>query len=57
MVCKRNSSGCNKGLNMKNSVEVKKLAFNYGKLEILKNLDLNIQDGEFMVLTWPIRLW
>ena len=27
---------------MKNSVEVKKLSFNYGKLEILKNLDLNI---------------
>ena len=53
MVCKRNSSGCNKGLNMKNSVEVKKLAFNYGKLEILKNLDLNIQDGEFMVLLGP----
>ena len=38
---------------MKNSVEVKKLAFNYGKLEILKNLDLNIQDGEFMVLLGP----
>ena len=29
---------------------VEKLSFNYGKLEILKNLDLNIQDGEFMVL-------
>ena len=38
---------------MKNSVEVKKLSFNYGKLEILKNLDLNIQDGEFMVLLGP----
>ena len=53
MVCKRYSSGRNKGLNMKNSVEVKKLSFNYGKLEILKNLDLNIQDGEFMVLLGP----
>ncbi len=38
---------------MKNSVEVKKLSFNYGKLEILKNLDLEIQDGEFMVLLGP----
>ena len=38
---------------MENSVEVKKLSFNYGKLEILKNLDLNIKDGEFMVLLGP----
>ena len=35
------------------SVEVKKLSFNYGKVEILKNLDLDIQDGEFMVLLGP----
>jgi multiple sugar transport system ATP-binding protein len=38
---------------MNNSVEVKKLSFNYGKVEILKNLDLNIEDGEFMVLLGP----
>ena len=38
---------------MNNSVEVKKLSFNYGKVEILKNLDLNINDGEFMVLLGP----
>ncbi|MBT3901791.1 MAG: ABC transporter ATP-binding protein [Pelagibacteraceae bacterium] len=38
---------------MENSVEVKKLSFNYGKVEILKNLDLNIKDGEFMVLLGP----
>ena len=38
---------------MTNSVEVKKLSFNYGKVEILKNLDLNIEDGEFMVLLGP----
>ena len=38
---------------MNNSVEVKKLSFNYGKVEILKNLDLNIKDGEFMVLLGP----
>ena len=38
---------------MTNSVEVKKLSFNYGKVEILKNLDLDIQDGEFMVLLGP----
>ena len=38
---------------MSNSVEVKKLSFNYGKVEILKNLDLNINDGEFMVLLGP----
>ena len=38
---------------MENSVEVKKLSFNYGKVEILKNLDLNIKDGEFMVLLCP----
>ena len=38
---------------MTNSVEVKKLSFNYGKIEILKNLDLNIEDGEFMVLLGP----
>ena len=38
---------------MKNSVEVKKLSFNYGKVEILKNLDLDIKDGEFMVLLGP----
>jgi multiple sugar transport system ATP-binding protein len=36
-----------------NSVEVKKLTFNYGKVEILKNLDLEIKDGEFMVLLGP----
>ena len=38
---------------MTNSVEVKKLSFNYGKVEILKNLDLDIKDGEFMVLLGP----
>jgi len=38
---------------MNNSVEVKKLSFNYGKVEILKNLDLEIKDGEFMVLLGP----
>ena len=38
---------------MNNSVEVKNLSFNYGKVEILKNLDLNITDGEFMVLLGP----
>ena len=38
---------------MNNSVEVKKLSFNYGKVEILKNLDLDIKDGEFMVLLGP----
>ena len=38
---------------MSNSVEVKKISFNYGKIEILKNLDLNIKDGEFMVLLGP----
>ena len=38
---------------MKNSVEVKKLSFNYGKEEILNNLNLDIQDGEFMVLLGP----
>jgi len=38
---------------MSNSVEVKNLSFNYGKVEILKNLDLNITDGEFMVLLGP----
>jgi len=38
---------------MSNSVEVKQLSFNYGKIEILKNLDLNIKDGEFMVLLGP----
>ena len=38
---------------MTKSVEVKKLSFNYGKVEILKNLDLNIEDGEFMVLLGP----
>ena len=38
---------------MTNSVEVKNLSFNYGKVEILKNLDLNIEDGEFMVLLGP----
>ena len=36
-----------------NSVEVKDLSFNYGKLEVLKNLDLNIKNGEFMVLLGP----
>jgi len=38
---------------MSNGVEVKNLSFNYGKVEILKNLDLNITDGEFMVLLGP----
>ena len=38
---------------MSKSVEVKNLSFNYGKVEILKNLDLNITDGEFMVLLGP----
>ena len=38
---------------MNNSVEVKKLSFNYGKVGILKNLDLDIKDGEFMVLLGP----
>ena len=40
-------------MRMNNSVEVKKLSFNYGKVEILKNLDLDIKDGEFMVLLGP----
>ncbi len=40
-------------MTMNNSVEVKKLSFNYGKVEILKNLDLDIKDGEFMVLLGP----
>ena len=40
-------------MSMNNSVEVKKLSFNYGKVEILKNLDLDIKDGEFMVLLGP----
>jgi len=40
-------------MNKRNSVEVKDLSFSYGKLEILKNLDLNVKDGEFMVLLGP----
>ena len=42
---------------MNNSVEVKKLSFNYGKVEILKNLDLDIKDGEIYGSPWPFRLW
>jgi len=40
-------------MNKRNSVEVKDLSFSYGKSEILKNLNLNIKDGEFMVLLGP----
>ena len=33
---------------MKNNVEVKNISFSYGKTEILKDLSLNIREGEFM---------
>ena len=36
MVCAWNSSWGNKGVSMKNSVEVKNISFSYGKTEILK---------------------
>ena len=46
---------------MNNSVEVKKLSFNYGSgkgsVNLKSDLDLEIKDGEFMVLLRPFRLW
>jgi spermidine/putrescine transport system ATP-binding protein/putrescine transport system ATP-binding protein len=38
---------------MKNNVEVKNISFSYGKTEILKDLSLDIREGEFMVLLGP----
>ena len=53
MVCAWNSSWGNKGVSMKNSVEVKNISFSYGKTEILNDLSLDIKEGEFMVLLGP----
>ena len=35
------------------SLRLKKLSKSYGDLEILKSIDLDIQDGEFLVLVGP----
>ena len=44
MVCAWNSSWGNKGVSMKNSVEVKNISFSYGKTEILNDLkDYNLE--------------
>ena len=53
MVCAWNSGWGNKGVSMKNSVEVKNISFSYGKTEILNDLSLDIEEGEFMVLLGP----
>ena len=45
MVCAWNSSWGNKGVSMKNSVEVKNISFSYGKTEILNDLSLDIKEG------------
>ena len=33
-----------------NSIEIKKLSLNFGEIEVLKELDLSIEKGEFLVL-------
>ena len=33
-----------------NSIEIKKLSLNFGEIEVLKDLDLSIEKGEFLVL-------
>jgi len=38
---------------MKKNVQVKNVSFSYGKTEILKDLSLDIRQGEFMVLLGP----
>ena len=39
------------------SVSVKGLALSYGAVKVLKQLDLDIPDGEFLVLLGPLGLW
>ncbi len=35
------------------SLKIKNISKTYGQLDILKNIDLNIEDGEFLVLVGP----
>ena len=37
-------------MNMANSVEIKKLDLSFGSIEVLKDLNLDIAEGEFLVL-------
>jgi multiple sugar transport system ATP-binding protein len=38
---------------MGNSIEVKELTLNFGAVSVLKNMNLNVEDGEFVVLLGP----
>ncbi len=35
------------------SVSIRNLSLNFGTVSVLKNLDLDVQDGEFLVLLGP----
>ena len=35
------------------SLKIKNISKTYGQLDILKNIDINIEDGEFLVLVGP----
>ena len=37
-------------MNMANSVEIKKLDLSFGSIEVLNDLNLDIAEGEFLVL-------
>ena len=36
-----------------NNLKIENISKTYGQLDILKNIDLNIEDGEFLVLVGP----
>ena len=38
---------------MGNSIEVKDLTLNFGAVSVLKNMNLNVEEGEFVVLLGP----
>ncbi|TAG12846.1 MAG: ABC transporter ATP-binding protein, partial [Rhodobacterales bacterium] len=38
---------------MGKSIEVKDLTLNFGSVSVLKNMNLDVQEGEFVVLLGP----
>ena len=38
-------------------VEIKNFEKSFGDTKVLKNLSLNIEEGEFITLLGPVRVW
>ena len=38
-------------------VELRNVNKSFGKTEVIHNVDLEIEKGEFVVFCWPFRMW